>query len=81
MLTQDETYDAADAIELAMETQPMGYGWTPSAVARKAARVTIGGELRKLTSIEAWETLRWMVDHVFVTTDDRGAWSHYYRRH
>lgn len=81
MLTQDETYDAADAIELAMETQPVGYGWTPSALARKAAKVTIGVTARKLTTQEAYDTLAWMVDHVFVTTDDRGAWSRYYRRH
>jgi|HubBroStandDraft_6_1064221.scaffolds.fasta_scaffold86436_6 hypothetical protein len=70
-ISEDELYEIADKIELAMETKPMGHGWTPSELGRKA----------KVPTHKAHIVLGWMVEHVFVQIDDRGAWSHYYRRH
>jgi hypothetical protein len=67
----DEMYEIADKLELAMETRPVGYGWTPSEVGRKAG----------IPTHKARPVLAWMVRNVYVTSDDRGAWSHYYRRH
>ena len=70
-INEDELYEIADKIELAIETKPMGHGWTPSEVGRKA----------KVPTHKVRPVLIWMVQHVFIETDDRGAWSHYYRRH
>jgi hypothetical protein len=67
----EEQYSIADAIELAMETKPLGHGWTPSEIAGKA----------KLPTHKVRPVLLWMVRHVYVATDDPGAWSHYFRRH
>lgn len=67
----EEVYDWADAVELVMETRPVSYGWTPSEVARKAG----------LSTEQAREALQWMVREVTLTSDDRGSWTHYYRRH
>jgi hypothetical protein len=72
-------YVLADAIEAAMETEPVSFGWTPSMVARRA-RVDLCDGRRPLTTDEAWQTLEWMTNRVFVNKDDRGAWSRYYRR-
>ena len=81
VLTEDDIFTVADAIELAMETQPMGFGWTPSAVARKCSQVAIGTEVRRPTTTEAYTVLCWLVDHVYITSDGRGAWTKYFRRH
>ena len=70
MLT-DAEFEIADAIELAMETKPMKHGWTPSEIGRVA----------KIETHKVRPVLLWMVRNVYVTADDRGAWSHYYRRH
>jgi hypothetical protein len=71
VMGEDEVYEIADAIELAMETKPVGHGWTPSGI----------GRLAKIPTHQVRPVLLWMVKHVYVVTDDRGAWSHYYRRH
>lgn len=39
-ISEDDLYDIADAIELAMETKPMGHGWTPSVLGRKMPATT-----------------------------------------
>jgi hypothetical protein len=70
-MTEDRIYEIADLIELAMDTRPVSFGWTPSAMGRKV----------KVTTHEAREVLDWMTDHVFVTADYRGAWTRYYRRY
>jgi hypothetical protein len=70
-MTDDEMYEIADAVELAMETEPMGHGWTPSEIGRKA----------KVPTHKVRPVLIWMVRNVYVVSDDRGAWSHYFRRH
>lgn len=67
----ERIYELADAIEAAMETQPVGYGWTPSMVGRKA----------KIATPHAYIALRWMVKHVYIVADERGAWTRYYRKH
>lgn len=68
---RDETYEWADAIELAMEKKPLNFGWTHSMAARAA----------HLTTVQAREALGWMVENVYVRAEGNGAWVRYYRRH
>ena len=68
--TEDRIYEMADAIEVAMETKPVGTAWTPSTAARKA----------KLTTDEARQALTWMHEHRYVLADGNGAWKRYYRK-
>lgn len=65
-------YNRADFIERAMETKPLDHGWIPSELARYIGHLTTG---------QVREALAWMVTNSFVISDNRGAWSHYYRRH
>jgi hypothetical protein len=69
-ITEDEFFELADRIRDVMETKPVGIGWIPSVIARRAGCDTH----------VAREVLDWMAKHVFVDTTGNGAWKHYVRR-
>jgi len=69
-LNEDEFFELADKIQVVMETKPVGTGWIPSVIARRAGCRTH----------VAAGVLDWMADHVYIDTTGNGAWTHYHRR-
>lgn len=67
-MTPEQIEGMADAIEAAMETMPIGTGWTPSAVARKA-KVTTDQARLVLSALEVDDEIE---------GDGNGAWRRYY---
>jgi len=67
-LDADAAYALADAIEAAMDARP-GEAWTPSGLGR-----VVHAETYKVRQV-----LGWLVRRHFIRTDERGAWSRYYR--
>lgn len=65
----DIDYELADRIQDIVDNAPRG-GLTPSQVARKA----------KVDTLAARSMLDWLVRHVHITADYRGAWTRYYSR-
>lgn len=64
----DELYDVADLIEAALERVGRR-GLTPSEAGRHA----------RVDTATAGQILQWLAARQYAHTDDRGAWSHYYR--
>jgi hypothetical protein len=69
-LSADEAFELADKIEAAMDANP-GRDWTPSELARKIPGYV---ETHKVQQV-----LNYLVRKSYIRTDERGAWSHYYR--
>ena len=74
-LSASQAFELADVIEYAMD-MPANHGrtWTPSKLGRE---VRLGG-LHPETH-QVIQVLGWLVRHGYVKTDERGAWSHYFR--